>query len=81
MSGGQKNATTSLEIAVSVVNDPHQIFVRRACKFMFVAAEWFSTREGAKERGGKQLCFLSLVNELMEALDCGSCCVATTLPT
>lgn len=30
MSGGQKNATTSLEMAVSVVNEPHQIFVSRA---------------------------------------------------
>lgn len=31
MRGGQKKDTTSLEIAVSVVIAPHQIFVRRAC--------------------------------------------------
>ncbi len=31
MSGGQKKDTTSLEMAVSVVIAPHQIFVRRAC--------------------------------------------------
>lgn len=30
MSAGQKNDTTSLEIAVSVVIAPHHIFVRRA---------------------------------------------------
>lgn len=30
MSGGQKKDTTSLEMAVSVVIAPHQIFVRRA---------------------------------------------------
>lgn len=34
ISGGQKKDTTSLEMAVSVVMAPHQIFVRRACSKM-----------------------------------------------
>lgn len=42
MRAGQKKDTTSLEMAVSVVIDPHQIFVSRACRAWTVAAEVFT---------------------------------------
>lgn len=61
ISGGKKKATTSLEMAVSVVIAPHQIFVRRACSKRFcgfvlfklnwhnkdkLTSEWKSPQEG-----------------------------------
>lgn len=42
MRAGQKKDTTSLEMAVSVVIDPHQIFVSRACRGITVVAEVFT---------------------------------------
>lgn len=44
MSGAQKNDTTSLEMAVSVDIDPHQIFVSRACRTESVHQHWQTSR-------------------------------------
>lgn len=43
MRAGQKKDTTSLEIAVSVVIDPHQIFVSIACERLTVVAKVLRT--------------------------------------